>query len=558
MPKGHFSPEQDAHIASFFPAFLVYIDDNKNKNTIAKWKKETAATIFKSQPFSTLAITPTEGDGAEGSATEAEWIVRITKKFENFKTQASKKGKTLAHGDASVAASSTRGPKTPGHLLNNGPLTGRELFAMERKDIIWAAAETHAAQDGVKPIAHYQTCRKEMWDGLLPAERDEYDQQASSTERDVALNQRGLQMDLWQALDNVTQGGAYGCIELEVYYAYREPAGRLVSGVISTHTPGNSVFFKDVTSDWQTNVSDPWANYAARVLPAPAPATLPAEKIEIPRSRGGIPVLPILALSEMTPASIGMVLKEYFACLWAYCRPSDGEIPWGAIGADNSLYYDTTVFVLPVPLKAPTSLLPAETYVLADFLMQRLDEVELFVFRPVDSADKATDGHKDKSSGKSGAGEGSKTSDGKEEDEAVLALMLLQGSDGKDKKASDSLEIDANDSRIVGSAADDGAVKQSPAKKALVVTLPTQSRAASPARLSPLSEPSDLDGGPAVSMKKQQRKPPGKKGKQPAAGAVVASVKRKADPANGEGGSKAKKPRQEEAVTGGAGPGNSI
>jgi hypothetical protein len=34
------------------------------------------------------------------------------------------------------------------------------------------------------------------------------------------------------------------------------------------------------------------------------------------------------------------------------------------------------------------------------------------------------------------------TSDGKEEDEAVLALMLLQGSDGKDKKASDSLEID--------------------------------------------------------------------------------------------------------------------
>ncbi|KAJ7252245.1 hypothetical protein C8J57DRAFT_1520084 [Mycena rebaudengoi] len=390
----------DAYISSFFSAMDEVVATDTGK-ALSQWKDMTVKAILASPLFATPTMAATR--------SPANLSKKIRKKFNNHKTQDAIKQRTGA-GPASTAP-----PTAPAHapargsFLSSAPLTGNYLFTIERRDAIMEAATVRATAEGVKPFWRYQTCRKEMWDHLSDDERAAYDARALTTARDVSLNQKALQHDLWLFLHSSCESGLLGPIEFHVLYAYRQPTGGLVGGTVCVHTPDNTISLQQEVKDYKASVFDPWMGFASKVLPTvPAPNV---NAIEIPRSRAGVPVFPQLNLKEMTPASITIVLKEFFTCLWAFCRPSGGEIPWSAIAANNSEFYDTKMFGLPVPLKNLEALNSGETCALAEWLMQRLDDIEAFVFCPARGEKDAADENGDK-----GGSEDNKDSDGRPED----------------------------------------------------------------------------------------------------------------------------------------------
>ncbi|KAJ7213675.1 hypothetical protein C8J57DRAFT_1255975 [Mycena rebaudengoi] len=367
MGRAIFTPAQLALLEPYLEEYYLMPGTGKAK-ALSEWKNATTATLAESDLFSL-------------GGTWAEWTSRIAKKFDNSRTNPSTKLKAL-----NATAPTTTMPE-----------------AQVSKEAIKVAAGAMAKADGVKLIARYQPCKKKMWDAVEDAEKEGYNVRAAATERDVGLNQSLFPHAMWCLMQDVCAGGAYGTMQMMTLYAFRDPNGKLVTGVLE----GNGGIKMDLPAALQA-AEESWALYAKDTLPAPA-STM--QEFKIPHNAHGVPVLPTLALGNMTPTAVAKVLGKYLLELWIHSGHLEKHLPWDAIRNAPGSYYDTAIFLLPAVLQDPEQLDAAAVLTLAQYFKDRsLNETAPFVFLSgeTDGVDTAKDGE----DGEKG-GEGSKKVAGK-------------------------------------------------------------------------------------------------------------------------------------------------
>ncbi|KAJ7445242.1 hypothetical protein B0H11DRAFT_2341531 [Mycena galericulata] len=344
-PRGKpspFTPEQDKHIESFFPALMYQLPAD-----LKAWKKSTAETIVASPLF--LGKLATKAQDPVKGGDSSEWKTRIEKKFQNFFNR---------HQNGSFYFS---------------PLSGIALFELEHRESIAASAIDLAARTNTSRDLCYQMRRREQWDALDPEKQNDYQSRASSTPANVATNQADFTRSVGKVLTELCRGGQVGDLELMLFWAFRENNGIVQHGIINAHAADNVPDMADTTPDWDAKFGIPWKDFAEQYIPNANPPSV----LEIQRNSQGLPVFPNVDWGKSTSSSLCDVIVEYLSHLW---RISWKETPvaWTDIDADPEIYYDIDQFTLPVRLRAPESLGHANIFALAEYFASAKPP---FVFR---------------------------------------------------------------------------------------------------------------------------------------------------------------------------------
>lgn len=142
---------------------------------------------------------------------------RLRKKFDNHMEKVRKANNTSGKRKADPKATHAFS-----HFLLGGQLTGLLLFEDEEKEAIMKVAG--------KAIGRYQPTKKAAWAALTDKQREDYESRAHAMTMDVAQNQKMLKLALWDLLDNLTRSGRFGDMELLLFFAWREPGLRLITG----------------------------------------------------------------------------------------------------------------------------------------------------------------------------------------------------------------------------------------------------------------------------------------------------------------------------------------
>ncbi|KAJ7490185.1 hypothetical protein B0H11DRAFT_2229106 [Mycena galericulata] len=334
-----FSPEQDKHIESFFPALMTHPTAD-----VKTWKKDTADAISKSPLF--LGKLPSKAEDPTKGGDLAEWKIRIERKFQNYLDR-----------------------HRSGYFYFS-PLSGISLFEKEEYESIFTAAEERAVSTNTRRDACYQICREEKWEALDPDAQRIYESKASNTAIGVATNQADFTRSIGKGLTELCEGGQVGRLELMLFWAFRDDDGHLRHGVINAHSANEVRDMADATPDWDSKFGDPWKDFAEQALPDPL-------TIKMPRSPKGLPIFPTINLNAFTPSSISELMEEYLHRLWRF---SWKDIPpaWNEINAEPGMYYDVAQFTLPYRLQAPELLGPVQVVALAEYFASAQPP---FVFR---------------------------------------------------------------------------------------------------------------------------------------------------------------------------------
>ncbi|KAJ7092213.1 hypothetical protein C8R44DRAFT_750326 [Mycena epipterygia] len=369
-----FTSEQDVHIATYF----AELEEIYEQPGLAGWKDRTANDIVNSELFKGKLPSVEEDEQRGGSPTE--WLQRVKDKFKNQVTAFKKK----ATGGATT--STTRVNATPDAValhpatsaksfFNQDVLTAQKLFEHEQKSAINAAAGARAQVDGVRLIERFHSCKKEMWEALSDAQREDYKRRADSLQNDVEISQAGFSSAIYDDMSAFVASGRFGQITMSLFYSYRDPAQRLFVGCSSVATIKNGSHFHEGPNG--KAVLEMWQKHSEGALPSSLErikknAVVP----DIPLNAEGIPVFPRMDLMETPPAGVLSVLQEFLRQLWAHCRPMDTSFTWARAAA----YYDKTRFVLPVPLETLGALTGLGAIICCAEFFMALEGADVFVF----------------------------------------------------------------------------------------------------------------------------------------------------------------------------------
>ncbi|KAJ7743484.1 hypothetical protein DFH07DRAFT_777400 [Mycena maculata] len=361
--NSQFTPEQDAHISSFFPAWEATV----GKKEATQWKKNTVAEILDSPLFKGKLSDEVE---------PKKWEERINQKFRNHKRTHREKTGGLATGAVSNPTDSEGvNPAASSKSFFNRPtLTRKRLFEIEQKDSIIAAADAARMASGAKrSLGFYQPAKKAMWDALSEEQQDDYELRAHQLKNDVGINQKALMACVWGDMDELVKSGVFGAITLSLFVGMRTPEDALMSGVFSVHSDPEAPQFQNHHPRYEREVKIPYDAYLNEFLPA---QTIRTPEFSIPADEDGTPIFPALDIDATAPAALLKFLRLFFEKLWHHCRPSDVDFTWEKAAA----HYNKTEFSLPVALELVGSALGAAKIIqLAQYLMDHRDQAR-FVF----------------------------------------------------------------------------------------------------------------------------------------------------------------------------------
>ncbi|KAJ7143358.1 hypothetical protein C8R43DRAFT_1130781 [Mycena crocata] len=364
-PKSKFTVDQDAYIESLYPALWVEYNV-RDTASLTQWKHEKIDTIIASPLF--VGKLPTEAENPDRGATHSVWKQRLLKKFN---TDINKRRKQAAESHST--------------FLKFSSLTGYSLFGMEERTVIEAAAVEKAASTNTRMLDCIQSCQKQMWHALEDDKQAEYDRRAQETTPCVATNQVDFPRAASKALNDICRGGLVGRMELLLFWACRSEDGNLQYGVIDAHAADDVPNMADETEDWEASFDSKWKGFVDNVIPRPGAALPALESPVIPRNASGIPIFPDMTV-VMNKFSIVEILRCYLTRLWQHGRSaaSDVDPPWAKIEENCDLYYDTSRFLLPSPLKNPATTSWTEAFALATYFAGNatLNSYDPFVFRP--------------------------------------------------------------------------------------------------------------------------------------------------------------------------------
>ncbi|KAJ6513744.1 hypothetical protein C8R47DRAFT_1064447 [Mycena vitilis] len=360
MGSKKFSASQDEYIQSFLDSYMEVYDRHGGKgDELKKWKETTVDEMYDSTELSEIRAQCKAGaanNSKDDAHSEKKWKDKLRKKFDNHRDKV-KKQRLLA---------GTEG-KAPADAAASGPL----LLHREHKAEINAAA----AVDGSFKIGRWQPARKQAWESLTSEQRREFEARALEIRMDVGANQEQMTFALWELLDTVANSGRFGDAEFLLWYAVREPGGALKTGHINAHGGGRTRDMKDEVEGWDCQFKDPFVNFASTVMPAPI-RRVAGTAINIDTNTEGVPLFPALDVEAMAPRSVAAVLTTFFDLLWRYSTGGKGAtFPWDGIekAADlqeqSRLFYDASIFHLPVALRAPAQMPLSDVIKLAEYLI---------------------------------------------------------------------------------------------------------------------------------------------------------------------------------------------
>ncbi|KAJ7661435.1 hypothetical protein DFH06DRAFT_1129533 [Mycena polygramma] len=406
MGKKQFSVPQDEYIQSFMAGYQAVYDKYEGKGAELKaWKETTVDEMYGSTEMSAIRAQ-CEAGAANNSKdiehSETTWKARFRKKFDNHMDKV--KRQRLQAGAATLTGKAPAGAAAAGSdFLRTGTLSGPLLLEREHKAEIKAAATV----DGAFKIGLYQPARKQAWDDLASEQRRDYEARALEERMDVGANQDQMPFALWELLDTVASGGRFGDAEFLLFYAVREPGGAIKTGHINAHGGGRTRDMKDEVEGWDHRFKDPFVNFASTVMPAPV-RRVAGTAINIDTNVEGVPLFPALDVEAMAPKSVATVLTKFFDLLWRtlFHRRKRRDIKEAAdIQEQSRLYYDATVFHLPVALRAPAEMPLNEVIQLAEYLIGLQEAGAPFVLLKGGGGGGGDGGDKDKDLGGAGDGE---------------------------------------------------------------------------------------------------------------------------------------------------------
>ncbi|KAJ7615726.1 hypothetical protein DFH06DRAFT_1145766 [Mycena polygramma] len=410
MGKKQFSLSQDEYIQSFMASYMEVYDRYEGKgDELKQWKETTVDEMYGSTEMSEIRAQCEAGaaNNSQGDEhSEKKWKDRLRKKFDNYRDKV-KKQRLLA-GAATLTGNAPAGAAAVGSdFLRTGTLSGPLLLEREHKAEINAAAFV----DGGFKIGRWQPARKQAWESLTSEQRRDFEARALEIRMDVGANQEQMTFALWELLDTVANGGRFGDAEFLLWYAVREPGGALKTGHINAHGGGRTRDMKDEVEGWDHQFKDPFVNFASTVMPAPI-RRVAGTAINIDTNAEGVPLFPALDIEAMAPKSVATVLTKFFDLLWHYSTGGKGAtFPWDDIekAADiqeqSQLYYDASIFHLPVALRAPAEMPLSEVIKLAEYLIELQGAGAPFVLLKGGGGGGGDGGDKDKDLGGAGDAE---------------------------------------------------------------------------------------------------------------------------------------------------------
>ncbi|KAJ7027275.1 hypothetical protein C8F04DRAFT_1189711 [Mycena alexandri] len=261
MPASKFTPNQDAHMATYYPAFMEQAQNNPSD--LKTWKKDTARTIAASPLFK--GHLP---DASAGGVPPDKWIKRIIKKLENTITK-QKPVKSADGGNATGGQSSgtDRGHGNAKSMFQRPALTALALFRSRKADEIAAEAKRRARDSGaVNPLPFYQPARKALWEALSEDHWQEYEWQAVLLKNDVRLNQEAFKDDLWIDMDEFAKSKAVGPLCMTTLWSFQTPDGQTESGLACVTSLKGQPSFDTFCDQWGEFWSS-WQRYSTACLP---------------------------------------------------------------------------------------------------------------------------------------------------------------------------------------------------------------------------------------------------------------------------------------------------
>ncbi|KAJ6530203.1 hypothetical protein B0H19DRAFT_1273868 [Mycena capillaripes] len=325
MVRGQFTKEQNDHIESLMPDFVVEMDRGVSGIALTRWKQGKASIILDSPMFATLDLQKNP---------RQTWFTMIVRKFTNYRNQVYYL-KTLEPQSSPALPTKKANP-----LLKFSSITsGRELFAHSHRTEIGVASKQRLLDTEHKsPAAVYQIILKEKWDALSSKAQCEWNSRAEEEAANIVQNQQEFATTMTLALQDLCRGNLLGDAEMVLFYGFREPdTGDLAAGTIHAHCAHNRLHFGGGNEEMQLLYGAAWSEFAEDVIPRPV-ALNPA----IPRNSSGCTVFPSMNVDNIPIAELRMLLSDYFDQCWAY-RCSDAKvisIPWEAIASNPEKHYD--------------------------------------------------------------------------------------------------------------------------------------------------------------------------------------------------------------------------
>ncbi|KAJ7446543.1 hypothetical protein B0H11DRAFT_2337320 [Mycena galericulata] len=338
-PRGKpspFTPEQDKHIESFFPALML-------------GRKAPPKTIVASPLF--LGKLATKAQDPVKGGDSSEWKTRIEKKFQNFFNR---------HQNGSFYFS---------------PLSGIALFELEHRGIHRRICHRPCARTNTSRDLCYQTRRREQWDALDPEKQNDYQSRASSTPANVATNQADFTRSVGKVLTELCRGGQSWRSRAHALWAFRENNGIVQHGMCVTRllslTPMLRTMFQTWpirTPDWDAKFGIPWKDFAEQYIPNANPPSVSRDTAKF------------TGLTRLSQWSTGANPTSSSLC---DCdrRGFRGRRPlWRGqtLMRIRRFTMDIDQFTLPVRLRAPESLGHANIFALAEYFASAKPP---FVFR---------------------------------------------------------------------------------------------------------------------------------------------------------------------------------
>ncbi|KAK6992245.1 hypothetical protein R3P38DRAFT_3226547 [Favolaschia claudopus] len=362
-PKSKFSKDQEEHIAGLLPTVLVKYTTS-SPSDMTKWKNEQIEEIMKSPLFS--GQLPREGPTG---TDDKGWKQRIRKKFNHHIT-------TNATTKATPSSQSIVIPT----------VVGFDLFGIQQRAAIREVASAVAAQGKKRFLECVEDCHKTLWAALSTEQRAKYDQEAQNLTPNVATNQAVFPQAITTVMKNICQGGLFGNTELLLFWAHRETSGHLRYGSVNAHTSDSIPDMSTTVADWEKSFESKWMRYANSVISDSIGAPVDGSDVAIPRNYLGVPTFPTLTLKKCNSEVLHDILNRYLGEIWAHCHPERKSPPWLAIAADNSAFFDTSRFPLPVPLNSPELLTVVQVVTLAEHFLSTATVMadDPFVFKGID------------------------------------------------------------------------------------------------------------------------------------------------------------------------------
>ncbi|KAK1217656.1 hypothetical protein PQX77_019682 [Marasmius sp. AFHP31] len=265
--------------------------------------------------------------------------------------------------------------------FQQGPSTAKAIFAQENAHKIQEVASDLLVKDKTLNGCNAGAHAKALTDLWKAADHATYEQKARDQveSHDIYENLETFSQGLHATLSEVASHGLLGNLEICLILDFQELLLILVLGSIEVSSEHESEkFIKDDPSGTRASFEDAWCRWIEQKIKPNNPT--PELDSRIRKNTAGIPILSGLDIEKAVTEDLHAIVESWLTSLW-YQSSGQKNVPYDAIAADPSKFYDTEHFNLPVPLGPPRTILPGPFYILVDFFT-KLDPSTPFVFLP--------------------------------------------------------------------------------------------------------------------------------------------------------------------------------